>query len=182
MTLSRSRKIVLAILAVAATALLVDRLVLAPSASGPKHARAAATADGTPAGTSATSSPAPPTAPGADPGPRLADRLRTIAQDAELDPDALRDGFVPAAAWLEELVEPPPEPEPPEPQASPATQFAQRHTLTSVILTSRGGSAVIDGKVVPMGQVLDGFRLTRLTRQSAVFEAAGEEVELRLRR
>jgi len=182
MTLSRSRKIVLAILAVASTALLVDRLVLAPSASGPKHARAAATADGSTTGTGAASSPAPPTAPGAMAGPRLADRLQTIAEDADLDPATLRDGFIPAKTWLEELIEPPPEHESAEPQASPATQFAQRHTLTSVILTSRGGSAVIDGKVVPVGQVLDGFRLVRLTRQSAVFEAGGEEVELRLRR
>jgi len=182
MTLSRSRTIVLAVLALAVTALLVDRLVLAPSAGGPARARAASTAEGSPSGTGEASSPAPATSPQADPGPRLADSLEAVAEPCELDPDRLRDGFVPAKAWLEELVEPPPEAEASEPQTSPATRFAERHTLTSVILTSHSGSAVIDGKVVPVGQTIDGFRLIRLSRRSAVFEGDGEEVALHLRR
>ena len=182
MTLTRSRKIVLAILALAATALLVDRLVLAPSASGPARARAAPTADERPEGAGAAKSASPPTAPEVGSGPRLADRLETVATPFDLDPDRLRDGFVPADAWLEELLEPPAEAETPEPQVSPADRFAERHTLTSVILTARSSSAVIDGKVVPVGQTIEGFRLIRLTRQSAVFEAGGEEVELSLRR
>jgi len=189
MSLTRSRKIVLVILAVAAIALLVDRLVLAPSATGPKHARAAPTSGAGPTGNKAASAPDSPASPGADTRPRLADRLQTLGEQFEMDPDDLRDGFIPADAWLEELVEkeveappPPPEPEVSEPQVSAATQFAEQHTLTSVILTSSGGSAVIDGKVVPVGQAIDGFRLIRLTHSSAVFEAGDETVELRLRR
>jgi len=182
MTLSRSRKLVLAILAVAVTALAVDRLVLAPSAGGPTAAQAAPGRDESPAGAGEASATTPPTAPPVDPRPRLADRLQVVAEHFELDPDGLRDGFVPAEAWLADLVEPPPEPEAPEPQASPATRFAEQHTLTSVILTSGGGSAVIDGKVVPLGQTIEEFRLIRLTRHSAVFEAGGETVELRLQR
>jgi hypothetical protein len=182
MTLTRSRKLILGILALAIVALVVDRLVLAPSASGPRHAGAAETTNGN----TAEGGAAPPADAGAppepDPGARLAARLETTAARFELDPAALRDGFVPAAAWLEELVEPVPEPEAPAPPVSPAQQFAQQHTLTSVIMTSRGGSAVVDGKVVPVGQAVDGFRLVRLTRHSAVFESGGEQVELRLRR
>ncbi|MFO8012812.1 MAG: hypothetical protein R6X20_05835 [Phycisphaerae bacterium] len=186
MTLTRSRKIILAVLAVAVVALVVDRLVLAPPASGPKHARAAPTpspAD-TAAKTRATPSPAAATPSETVGRPALAERLEATAERFQLDPETLRDGFVPSQAWLVDLVEPAPEaaPEAVETQASPAEQFAEQHTLTSVILTTGGGSAVIDGKVVPVGQVLDGFRLTRLTRSSAVFEADGEEVELRLRR
>jgi hypothetical protein len=184
MTLTRSRKIVLAVLGVAVAALLVDRLALAPSASGPKQAQARPTPGGGTAEVQAAPSPAAATPSATETDPALAERLEATAERFQLDPEALRDGFIPAQAWLEELVEPVPEaaPDPVEPQASPAEQFAEQHTLTSVILTSGGGSAVIDGKVVPVGQAIDGFTLVRLTRSSAVFAADGAEVELRLRR
>jgi hypothetical protein len=184
MTLTRSRKIVLAVLAVAVAALLVDRLVLAPSASGPKQAQARPTPSGGTAEAKTAALPVPATLSGTEADSALAERLEATAERFQLDPEALRDGFVPARAWLDELVEPVPQEEPEQvaPEASPAEQFAEQHTLTSVILISGGGSAVIDGKVVPVGQAIDGFTLIRLTRSSAVFAGGGEEVELRLRR
>jgi len=180
MKLNRSRIIVLALLAVAAVALLVDRLLLAPSATGPKQALGASGT--TPATTGVQESAS---AIDGDARPRFADRLRATAEQCELDPAGMRDGFTPAEAWLKELVAaPPPAESDPAPPAgpSPGDLFAQQHTLTSVIMTRSGGSAVVDGKVVPLKQTVDGFTLVRLTRDAAVFEAAGEQVELRLRR
>ncbi len=184
MTASRSRKIIFVILTVAVAALVVDRLVLAPSATGPKQAGAAT--PGVPEASETSPSPSPGAEAPAETssGPRLAERLQTVADRFELDPTALRDGFVPSETWLEDLVEAPPPSEPktaPNPHAA-ADAFAENHTLTSVIMTSQGGSAVVDGKVVPVGRTIDGFRLVRLTRRTAVFEADGEEVELSLRR
>jgi len=186
MTLSRSRLIVFAVLAIAVTALLVDRLVLAPSATAPRQAGAAPTAGAHQAAGGAD--PVTNIAATADADPRfqLAQHLEEVAGRFELDAGALRDGFVPAPSWMTDLVEPPPPPEPEQeaapPEVSPTVQFAERHTLTSVILISGGGSAVIDGKVVPLGQVIDGFQLVRLTRRSAVFASDGQEVQLSLRR
>jgi hypothetical protein len=183
MKLTRSQKIVLAVLAVAITALVVDRLFLASSATGPRQARASS-ADAAPAPPEADPVQAPEAAAAAEAATRFAERLEAAAERFELDPAAMRDGFTLEAAWREELAGPP---EPvqqaeAEPQPSPADQFAGAHTLTSVVLTTKGGSAVVDGRVVPLGHDLDGFTLVRLTQNTAVFEADGEEVELRLRR
>jgi len=184
MKLSRSRIIVLVLLAAAAAALAVDRLVLAPSASGPKQAVAS------PAAASASPSVKQPVADGlveasiGAAGSRLADRLQTASEQFELDPAGMRDGFRPVDAWLADLAPPAPPAEDAQPALpagpSPADLFASRHTLTSVMLSRRGGSAVVDGKVVRLNQALDGFTLVRLTRDAAVFEADDERVELRL--
>ncbi|MBL7140608.1 MAG: hypothetical protein ISS74_06830 [Planctomycetes bacterium] len=183
MTLTRSRKLCVAILGLALAALAVDRVFLASGTSGPK----AAGASSLPAPDSADAAGASQdkkTLPAADRPPTLAARLESAAEQFALAPTEMRDGFSIAETWLAELQVPTAAhpPGPAEPQPSAAEAFAGRHTLTSVILTSQGGSAVIDGKVVPLGQAVDGFTLLRLTRESAVFGAAGEEVELRLRR
>jgi len=195
MTMSRSRLAVFVALGVALVALVVDRLVLAPSATGPQPAAAAESPPGP-----AAAAPQPSAGPEAltaaaetDPastsdGPAsLASRLEAAAERFSLDPERLRDGFTPASSWLAELTEPPPSeaaeaaPEPETP--SPAEAFRKGHALTAVIMTRSGGSAVVNGRVVRMGQAVDGFTLLRLTRRSAVFASKdGKEVELRLRR
>ncbi len=183
MTLTRSRKMILAILALAVAALVTDRLFLS-GGTGPQRASASPAAAETRSGAAAPASPeTEPPAP-AQKGPRLATRLQAIAEQLDLDAAGARDAFTLPPAWLNELQDPPTasqEPEP-EPEPDPAARFAEHHTLTSVILTADGGSAVVDGKVVPMGQAIDGFTLVRLTRSTAVFEADGQQVELRLRR
>jgi len=181
MTLTRSRKIILAVLALAVAALLADRLFLSGTSEPKRAAASPATTETPPAAVEPASPESEGTAP-AQEAPLLARRLQAIAEQLELDPARLRDGFTLPKAWLEELQEPPPASQEAEPEESPAVRFAEQHTLTSVILTSGGGSAVVDGKVVPMGQAVDGFTLVRLTRSTAVFEAGGEQVELRLRR
>jgi len=183
MTLTRSRKLCLAILGLTLVALAVDQVFLAPGTSGPKTASASSLPTANPADTA----PAPQddqAQPAADRPATLASRLESAAEQFALAPDEMRDAFGIAETWRVELQEPPPpsEPEPAEPEPSAAEVFAGRHTLTSVILPSQGGSAVVDGKVVPRGQAVDGFTLLRLTRESAVFGADGEEAELRLRR
>jgi len=184
MTMTRSRKICLVVLGLAVVALGTDRLFL----GGPGRPRAAS-ASVLP--TTEGAAPATPqdawAAPTAERPPTLASRLEAAVEPFAVDPTKMRDAFTIAETWLPELQEPAPaptteSPEPAEPQPTAGEVFATRHTLTSVILTSRGGSAVVDGKIVPLGQAVDGFTLLRLTPESAIFGADGDEVELRLRR
>jgi len=185
MTRTRSRKICLAVLGLAALALGVDRLFLAGT-SGPQPASASSlpAADGS----GSTAAPQDTKAVPTDKRPpTLASLLEKAAEPFGLAPAEMRDAFTIAEVWLAELQGPPPEPppepaEPTEPQPTAGEAFAGRHKLTSVILSSRGGSAVVDGKIVPVGQALDGFTLLRVTRDSAIFGTGGEEVELHLRR
>lgn len=178
MALSNAHKVLFAVLALAVLALLIDWLFLGGDATHPSAASASVGAP--PAETAVPPAPPPePTAvadakPDAD-GPLLADRLRTAARTLGLDPTNTREAFAPSEDWLPELRLPGP------PQRDPAEDFARQHRLTSVILIGTGGSAVVDGRAVRVGQELDGFRLVRLTSAGAVFQAGDSQVELRLR-
>jgi hypothetical protein len=181
MTLSRKHKLLFAVLGVAVAALLVDWLFLRDETTGPSQAQASVNAPAVvPEAAPPDPVPEPPAAAAATPDteqPPLADRLRKVAETLGLDPTDMRDAFVPPEDWLSEL-------KPPEavaPQRDLAGEFAQEHRLTSVILIGTGGSAVVDGRAIRVGQELDGFRLTRLTPGGAVFQSGDSQVELRLR-
>lgn len=172
MQLSTSHKVYVAILAIAVAAFVGDRLLRDSGSTPPGPAQAKA---GPPPG-GAVRPPAPPAAP--SPGrPSLADRLEALEDDPDLDPTSIRDAFVPADAWLAELKVP--EPDTSEP--SLAEKFAASHEVTAVLLAGSGGCAVVNGKVVQIGQVLDGFELVGLARERATFQVGQERVELRLR-
>lgn len=180
MALSKAHKVLFAVLALAVAVLLIDWLFLRGDATRPSEARGSVSAP--PAETAAPPppSPEPPAVADAKPdadAPTPADRLRTAAQTLGLDPTDTREAFTPSEDWLSELKPP----EPVAPQRDPAEDFARQHRLTSVILIGTGGSAVVDGRAVRVGQELDGFRLVRLTSAGAVFQAGDSQVELRLR-
>jgi len=181
MTLSTSHKALFAVLALAVAALLFDWIFLRGGAAGPTQANASVGA------VEEVEPPPPPASPSEPPAgagekpdtepPPLADRLQTVARTLALDPTRMRDAFVPSEDWLSELKPPEPVAAPPD----PAEGFGQRHSLSSVILMGAGGSAVVDGRAVRVGQELDGFRLLRLTPTGAIFQSGDRQVELRLR-
>ena len=52
-----------------------------------------------------------------------------------------------------------------------AFTFGQRHRLTAVMVSgARGGSAIIDGQLIKVGQSLEGFKLIEVSTRSATFE------------
>jgi hypothetical protein len=107
----------------------------------------------------------------------LAERLEALTlPDGE--PTDIREAFVPSAAWLASFEEAKPSGarEPPDSTAD----FARRHKLTSVLRRGNVGSAIVDGKVVEIGEQLDGYRLTGLTADSAVFRSPRHPKEVRL--
>ncbi len=176
MKLSMARKVYLAILAAAAAALLADRLLVGYDET-PEQARASVgpSRPGAPAAAERpTSSPVGAAGPS---GPAsLADRLKKAAGEAGLDPDSAADAFAPSELWLAQ---------PEEAQAgknlpTPGEVFATGHRLSSVVLAGEGGWAIVNGKIVRLGERIDGFDLVELTRSSAVFQAGQERVELKL--
>ncbi len=182
MKLSRQRKISLAILALAVSALVADRAFLGGGSTGPEQASGASPArvKARPARPPAPPATAPPPAvmnalaPAA--GQSLADRLRDYSQQRGIEPSGVRDAFVAAESWR-------PKPQVVEPATRPAAQapgFLQKHELMAVI-TGPKGSAIVDGKCLHVGQELDGYRLVSVGHRRAVFECDGEQVELRLK-
>jgi hypothetical protein len=171
MKLSTNNKIYVGILGLAILALGFDRLFLGPEAAVPAHVSAAGSPGtvGTPAAASAC-----PAQESQSSIQTLAKRLETAGQRGGLDPRSMRDAFVPADSWLGRT------PVAPQAQAAPTKTFAQLHELTSVVCAEEGGSAVIDGKVMQVGQELSGYRLTWVRPGVAVFQSARETVELQL--
>lgn len=51
-------------------------------------------------------------------------------------------------------------------------RFVQLHRLSTVSPNGQGGGvAIVDGKMMQIGQTLDGYKLTSLTRTSATFDS-----------
>ena len=110
----------------------------------------------------------------------VADRLKTLADPEDLEPQSLREAFAPPLDWLRELQTRPGTTTAPE--VDPVAEFAAKHKVTVVMLAGSAGSAIIDGKIMQVGQELDGFTLVRMAAGSVVFRAknGAAEVELRL--
>ena len=185
---SRRQYACVAVLVVAVAALLADRLLLGSGTTGPNPATAsthAAVAGPAPAAP-AVQVPAAKQTVTSPERPSLGERLAALAKARGVDPAASRDAFALQELWLSQLKKPAPEarpesrPESPPPSAPPAV-FASKHKLTAVMMTGQGGSAIVDGKMLRMGQEVGGHKLIGLKASGrAVFQACdgGEEVEL----
>ena len=84
----------------------------------------------------------------------LGSRLREWSEKNPDATDQVRDIFSPPASWgLQKPVAPPPSP------GKVAEDFRREHHLTAVVLGQSGGSAVIDGRLLHIGQSVGGCRL-----------------------
>lgn len=187
MSLSRQHYAYVGMLVLAVAAFLADRLLLGAGTPGPNPAAASTRtapesqeAGSRPqaAGTAAGPFPQPAAC---RPQPPWVERLAALAKARGADPAASRDAFALQEPWRSQLKKPAPEalPEPPPPSAPPAV-FADKHKLTAVMMTGKGGSAIVDGRMLRMGQEIGGYKLIGLKPGRAVFQAGdgGEEVEL----
>ena len=122
---------------------------------------------------------APAKAPAGD-GPGSASvsaKLRAVSERRGLDPSGVREAFLPPPAWREVPKAGGP-PKPPEPTRSEL--FARCHTLSSVALVAEGGTTIIDGQVVQVGESVDGFRLVSVAADHVILRADDDEVRLQL--
>ncbi len=162
MKLTGERKVYAAILGLGLLALIVDRTFMQPQ------------------GARADSAPpepllvAPKASPGAAParrapasaGPSLAERLKSAAELLPAAPP--KDAFDPNASS-----------EDASPRGSTKAElFRQQHKLTAIVTTDKGGTALIDGEAIRVGQTLGEFTLVAISDEGAHFERDGERVTL----
>jgi hypothetical protein len=69
---------------------------------------------------------------------------------------------------------------PPPPPEDPAVAFNRQHRLIAIVLDGEGGYALIDGRVLRIGQLLDGTKLIGLTRQRARFATSDRTFDVPL--
>lgn len=180
--MTRRRKIMVLVCAIAMAVLIMDRLQLASSGIGPDSAAASEFADeytvksnldGDSDGVLARAPVRPENA--------LADRLDKFADRNALAAVSTRDAFRPSAVWLSEIVGPSPEaPVAEDADKSAAKDFAAKHTLNAVLLRQGGNSAIIDRRCLKIGEKLGDYRLVSVNDRSAVFHAGSVRVTLSL--
>ena len=179
MTLTRKRKIMMVVCAVAVAALILDRTQLAPTGIGPVSA-AASGIDNEYAVKTALDGASDEVLANAPVRPEnaLADRLDRFADSDVLAALSTRDAFRPSAAWLSEIIGPA--------TVAPVTvdtgesDFAAQHTLNAVLLRAGGNSAIVDNQCLKIGETLGDYRLVSVDDRSAVFRAGSVQVTLSL--
>ncbi len=172
MTLTKSQRVYVAIMVIAVVALLIDRTLLQPEpvqASASQYAISPSTRD-----------PDDLEAPRSEgPAPRqvaIARRLEQIAEQRGLDPTGVIDAFRPSPMWLQ-LGEVPVGPVQTELLAE---RFRKAHTLTAVMGSGNEGWAIVDGRTLFIGRVMDGFTLISVGQRSAVLASGDTRVVLTL--
>ena len=186
MTLTKTQRIYVGILALAIGAFMVDRMFLS---GGPAEAQAA-TPYQSPVALSVGSASSPAGSAGSAGSAGEALQLLAALAGERADLSELRNAFRPSPAWSADLFPPAPvaptapaesAPLAATPAKSAALQrFTQDHSVMSIIRTDEGGYALIDGQLVNVGNKLDGFTLVELTDSAAVFASDAGRVELKL--
>ncbi len=172
MTLTKSQRVYVAIMVVAVVTLLIDRTLLQP-----EPAQAATLQYAVPP---SARDPVDLEAPRSEgPAPRqvaIARKLEQIAEQRSLDPIGVIDAFRPSPMWIQ-FAEAPVGPEQAE---SLVERFMKAHTLAAVMGSGVEGGAIVDGRTLFIGQVLDGFTLVSLGQRSAILESGDARVVLAL--
>lgn len=181
MVLTQKRKVLVVLLGLGTIALVVDRMLPGGGQTGPRSVTAAMTADiSTDTGRQGTPELADLGNTATLVDDSLAMRLDGIRVEQNLDPQEAKDAFCPSDSWLSLL-----RPEEPVVVAASsdevrAKDFQQAHELKAVVLFENGGAAIIDEEYLAVGKELDGFRLIRVDKGSAVLGLNGVEVTLSL--
>ena len=164
----------MAVLGIGLLALLVDFVFLRDEAA-PQPARAQA-AEAAEAGDSAKEGKA--AAVGYNPdAPRyaMARLLRQYAAQHPVTPETMPDALQPPPAWLAELTARPVES---SPEKTAGQLFQDKHRLSSVVYSHSQATAIVDGRVLRVGDRLDDFQLVSIGPASAVFANKGVNVVL----
>jgi hypothetical protein len=169
MKVTKQHKVLGGIVLVGAVVLACDQFLIRGS-SGEESAPSASEYT-MPVANTAPVKAAPVAANPAAPAPAVsvAQRLRQAGK-AQADNTA-RDAFAPPAAWT-------------APQAvvfeadNSVQKFRDTHRLTGILSSGGKSSAMVDGKMVTVGQTIDGFVLTSISHRTASFESGANKVVL----
>jgi hypothetical protein len=177
MQLNKQRKILLAVLGVALLVFAADWFLAGSSNTGPSVASAEVSAIVAPGS-------AAPVAEEPDQGPAaltvsVAQQIETFRQRPQLTAVRMADSFEPSAAWIASNQALTQDADEELPQQI-AAAFARAHTLSAVMTGTQSSYAVIDGKIVRVGEDLDGFELLLIDDQSVTMSSGKVRVVLRL--
>jgi hypothetical protein len=92
----------------------------------------------------------------------------------QMNPEAAPDAFVPSKSWAP-LVQAAPAPPTIKP---PVEDFTRTHVLSALVHSAKGGMAVINGGMTKIGDTVDGYQLTSLSQNCAVFQNGANSVKL----
>jgi len=170
MVLAKRQKALIAVFLLGLVGLVVDRVFLRPQ-GGPDSASADSSDSH-----AVPLSPAQdaPSAPAEAQGPGVAERLQRAWPDREPNAAEARDPFSLAGSWLRgagtgSSAAP-----------DPAQAFAGTHPLVAVVVDGRQSYALVNDRVLKLGEQIDGFTLVSVGPKSAVFECRGQQVVLEL--
>lgn len=165
MRIEKKHKIYAGLIGTALAAWAVDATFLRPDDAGPRRA-AAATA---PVQQDSVVIAAPAQHPSEDLSASskwLADRLTAWSRQKAAESEFQRDIFSAPQSWSRQLAAPAT-----QPVNTSAIVFQRDHHIAAVIVNSRGGSILIDGRLVRVGQSVAGCRLVAVAQGRADFVA-----------
>jgi hypothetical protein len=179
MKVSLERKVLIGALGVGVLAFVLDRTVFSAGSTETEPANAVDASAYVVKPSAAPRTPDKQIAPVEPSTNSLAARLRAAAAAARMGNGEPRDAFMPSPAWETTNAVA-------EPAARSTAQFAARHHLNGVLASGEhnsgggGGHALVDGKIIAVGQIVDGFRLVSVSHRSAAFESADGRVVLEM--
>ena len=162
MKVTKQQKVYAGLLVLGLIALVLDRCVFTPSSADASD-QASDLLIAKPAQTR-TESPAPAhkasaTAPAGNP---VALKLTQLSESMHLPGTAVKDAFCPAPTWSGGNTAGP---------GAEVRSFEQSHTLIGVMLGGASAAAMVDGKLVRVGQSIDGYKLLSVSKGKAVFQS-----------
>ncbi len=182
MKLSRERKFFVVICALALVALVVDRTLLTEAAADDGASDPSALL--VPGGGASTSPGAGRAVPangrngagGSSSAAAVSDLLAQMAERNRRQLEQTPDAFQPGAGWTApDMTQPGP------PAADARVETFAKRKLASIVAGGRGkAGAMVEGRMIHIGQSLDGFTLVAVDNQSAVFEGRSVQVRLSL--
>lgn len=180
MALSKQRKILVAVALVTGVCFVADALFLGPSASpAPPASTSAAGADVGQGAEPKTTLARLATDRQAFGAPGVAQRLRSATRPDGASLTASRDLFFPNGIAKPAPVQAAPGVETPKPAPiDPATEFASRYKLRAVMIAGGQSVALINHRLVHVGQTVGGYKLVHLETKAARLEKAGITVRL----
>lgn len=177
--------ILIAVLGVAAVVMFVDRVIIGSDVTAPAESSAGVVdsfaLNDQPLIPVAASPLGDVSGHGVSPSVTLAQRLRGLGvQGSTDDPSRIKDAFSPGPGWApldSDKVGPTDNID----RLKAAQNFQKQHVLDAVMINGNQHYAVVGGRVIHVGESLDGYHLEQVHARAVVFQARGIRVELSLK-
>ena len=168
MKVTKEQKIFIGLLVVGLVALGVDRFMLTPS-SAEASEDASTLLVAKPQAAKPTPPPNAKSAVAATANP-VAQKLLALSESLHIANTPVKDTFATPVAWTDKPG-----------TVAGGKRFDQAHSLSGVMVSGRHPAAMIDGKLVSVGQTIDGYKLVAVAQGTAVFQFGDTTVTLHSR-